>query len=189
LLGGFRPIHDPAGIEDPTAPPSFTLLGAISVYVWTNLTPTTPAPRLRLLFSRGVVLNLLSRLFSSQFHGRPPAHPASLLQLGCCGVLRSTRYPCHYLGCNRTPEFVATRSGFKTFAFVLPDLQPLWSDTLRRMCQAALSACAAGTRYPRGLLDPSSARLAFLSRDPAACSGLHATPASTTEISLGFLRT
>jgi hypothetical protein len=49
---------------------------------------------------------------------------------------------------------------------------------LEQISQAAHSALAAGSFYSR-FLDPSLARLAFLSRDPAACSGLHATPVDT----------
>jgi len=49
---------------------------------------------------------------------------------------------------------------------------------LGRISQAARSAYAAGSFHSR-VLDPSSARLVFLSRDPAACSGMHATPVST----------
>ena len=62
---------------DRTAPPSFTPLGA-APRCEDNLSAPSPALSLRLVFSSGILLNLLSRTFSSQFLFGPPAHLFSL---------------------------------------------------------------------------------------------------------------
>jgi len=138
--------------------------------------PTSPALSFRLTFPRHPLD--LSRLDLSLLSSVSLTGPSRFPQSRPCGVLWFARYPCQHhpgkgfpLDLTAPPTLSLVGAAF-SLRFRRPDLQPLWSGTLRWLIQAARSALAAGTFHLR-FLDPSSARLDFLSRDPAACSGLH----------------
>jgi len=150
---------------DLTAPPTLSLVGA--------------AIRLRFLHSIGdgffrLPPRLRGWLFPLTCPG-PVSGPSRFPQSRPCGVLWSARYPCQLpfgsLDLTATPTLTLIGAAW-SFRFRLPDLHPLGSGAHRRVFQAAHSALAAGTFHLR-FLDPSLARLDFLSRDPAACSGWH----------------
>jgi len=141
--------------------------------------PSTPAPSLRLTF---ITASLpISRADFSLLSSVSLTGPSRFPQSRPCGVLWLARYPCqHHLetlvpGLPQdltAPPTLSLVGAAWSLRFRRPDLHPLWSGTIRRIFQAAHSALAAGTFHLR-FLDPSSARLDFLSRDPAACSGWH----------------
>jgi hypothetical protein len=102
------------------------------------------------------------------------------LSVGWLGEFRSTHTPgrvdCSFAGPDRTPKFIATWSGS-----ALPD-NPGARNFLHQVLQLILPQASCSISRAELSLHSSCfrplARLAFLSRDPAACSGLHASPVS-----------
>jgi len=99
----------------------------------------------------------------------PVFGPTRFPQSRHCGVLWSARYPCRYFGPVSAPDSFARRCGnsLAQFASILSDFS------------GGLMLFASGPFHSH-VLDPSSSFLAFLSRDSAASSGLHATPVTVS---------
>jgi len=134
--------------------------------------PSTPAPGPRLTYPTASCP--ISRADLYLLSSAPVTGPSRFPQSRPCGVLWSARYPCQLhltvsLGPDSAPDSLARRCGFSSASSLLT-----WTDY-----SGGSSACAAGPFHSH-FLDPSLVCLAFLSRDPAASSGLHATPASFT---------
>jgi len=137
-----------------------------------NRAPSTPTLRLRLIYSTASCS--ISRADFSLLSSVPITGPSRFPQSRPCVVLWSARHPCQlhlavFLGPDSAPDSLAPRCGLSSASSLLT-----WTDD-----SGGSSACAVGPFHSH-LLDPSSVRLTFLSRDPAACSGLHTTPASIT---------
>jgi len=105
-----------------TGPPSLTLLGTVPRCL-TTLAPATSCARYPARLSSGILLNLLSRTFSSQFLLGPPARLA-FLSRDPAACFRYARFPCPYrnhsfhrvktgLGCDSTPGSLAPRCGLR----------------------------------------------------------------------------
>jgi len=103
-----------------TGPPSLTLLGAVPRCL-TTLTPATSCVKFPARFPSGILLNLLSRTFSSQLLLEPPARLA-FLSRDPAACFRYARFPCPRrithsnrvktgLGCDSTPGSIAPRCG------------------------------------------------------------------------------
>jgi len=161
-----------ASFGSDSTPKPFGLASLPSLYDSTNRAPSTPALGIRLTCSTASCS--ISRVDFSLLSSVPVTGPSRFPQSRPCGVLWSARYPCQLhlavsLGPDSAPDSFASRCGFCSASKL-----STWTDG-----SGGSSACAAGPFHSH-FLDPSSVRLAFLSRDPAACSGLHATPASFT---------